>query len=132
MPKRVASLEFLDDSDSKYKTEKPYFSNVPFAKTDAPSTNVVSRKSRITLHDIRGHEDLFSLDTHGFELIKHPSDFDQWQDGHKVVQEVYPRIINLLKAQLREDVRVIVFDHTVGVVPSHKHLSYHTYLFPAP
>ncbi|KAL2672319.1 hypothetical protein Neosp_013023 [[Neocosmospora] mangrovei] len=113
LPKREVNLEFLDDSDPKYKTEKPYYSNVPFTETDAPSTNVVSKKSRVTLHDIRGNENLFTLDTHGFELIKHPSDFDQWQDGHKVVQEVYPRIINLLKAQLGENVRVIVFDHTL-------------------
>ncbi|WAO96298.1 Hypothetical protein NCS54_01396700 [Fusarium falciforme] len=113
LPKREVSLEFLDDLDPKYKTEKPYYSNVPFTKTDAPSTNVVSKKSRVTLHDIRGNESLFSLDIHGFELIKHPSDFDQWQNGHKVVQEVYPRIINLLKTQLGEDVRVIVFDHTL-------------------
>ncbi|KAJ4172348.1 hypothetical protein NW754_002542 [Fusarium falciforme] len=113
LPKREVNLEFLDDLDPKYKTEKPYYSNVPFTKTDAPSTNVVSKKSRVTLHDIRGNESLFSLDIHGFELIKHPSDFDQWQNGHKVVQEVYPRIINLLKTQLGEDVRVIVFDHTL-------------------
>ncbi|KAI8711524.1 hypothetical protein NCS52_01416200 [Fusarium sp. LHS14.1] len=113
LPKREVNLEFLDDSDPKYKTEKPYYSNVPFTETDAPSTNVVSKKSRVTLHDIRGNENLFNLDTHGFELIKYASGFDQWQDGHKVVQEVYPRIVNLLKAKLGEDVRVIVFDHTL-------------------
>ncbi|KAJ4321443.1 hypothetical protein N0V84_005365 [Fusarium piperis] len=77
LPKRGVSLEFLDDKDSKYNTEKPYYSNVPFTKTDAPSTNVVSKKSRVTLHDIRGNEDLFSLDVHRFELVKHPLDFDQ-------------------------------------------------------
>ncbi|KAI8650448.1 hypothetical protein NCS57_01378600 [Fusarium keratoplasticum] len=105
LPKREVSLEFLDNSDPKYKTEKPYYSNVPFTETNAPSTNVVSKKSRVTLHDIRGNENLFRLDVHGFELIKHPLDFDQWQDGHKVVREVYPRIIDLLKAQLGEDLR---------------------------
>ncbi|RSL74661.1 hypothetical protein CEP53_000095 [Fusarium sp. AF-6] len=113
LPRREVSLEFLDDSDPKYKTEKPYYSNVPFTKTDAPSTNVVSKKSRVTLHNIRGSENLLSLDVHGFELIKHPLDFDQWQDGHKVVENVYPRIIDLLKTQLGGDVRVVVFDHTL-------------------
>ncbi|KAI8652086.1 hypothetical protein NCS56_01425400 [Fusarium sp. Ph1] len=113
LPKREVNLEFLDDSDPKYKTEKPYYSNVPFTETDAPSTNVVSKKSCVTLHDIRGNENIFSLDVHGFELIKHPLDFDQWQDGHKVVRDVYPGIIELLKGQLGEDVRVVVFDHTL-------------------
>lgn len=117
LPKRVVNLEFLDDLDPKYNTEKPYYSNVPFTETDAPSTNVVSKKSRVTLHDIRGNENLFSLDVHGFELIRHPLGFDQWQDGHKVVRDVYPGIIELLKGQLGEDVRVVVFDHTVRVLP---------------
>lgn len=117
LPKREVSLEFLDDLDPMYKTEKPYYSNVPFTETDAPSTNVISKKSRVTLHDIRGSEDLFSLDVHGFESIKHSLDFEQWQDGHKVVQDVYPKIIELLKRQLGEDVRVVVFDHTVIALP---------------
>ncbi|KAI5457330.1 hypothetical protein BGZ63DRAFT_365182 [Mariannaea sp. PMI_226] len=111
--KRQANLEFLDDSHPKYKTEKPYYSNVPFTKKDAPNTNVISRTQRLTLCDIRGHEDLFDLDIQGFELVKRQWDFDQWQDGQKVVQEVYPQVSELLKKRLGEDVRVVVFDHTV-------------------
>lgn len=116
LPKREANLEFLDDSHPKYKTEKPYYSNVPFTKTDAPNTNVVSKQCCVPLHNIRGYEALFNLDVHGFQLIKNPSTFDQWQDGHKVVQDVYPEITELLKSQLGGDVRVIVFDHTVGAL----------------
>ncbi|KAM0431331.1 hypothetical protein ACHAPT_005305 [Fusarium lateritium] len=113
LPKREVNLEFLDASHVKYKTEKPYYSNVPFTKTDAPTTNVISKTHRITLYDIRGNEDLFNLDVHGFELISHAVDFDQWQDGRKVVQDVYPRITELLKKQLGEAMRVVVFDHTL-------------------
>ncbi|KAM5348634.1 hypothetical protein ACJ41O_008458 [Fusarium nematophilum] len=113
LPQREVNLEFLDDSHPKYKAEKLYYSNVPFTKTDAPNTNVISKKCRVTLHDIRGSENLLNLDVHGFELIKHSSNFHQWQDGRRVVQAVYPRIAELLKKRLGENVKVVVFDHTL-------------------
>ncbi|KAI9846971.1 MAG: hypothetical protein M1837_003327 [Sclerophora amabilis] len=112
-------IEFLDSTLPIYSTEKPYYSNVPFIEAGAMQTNVKSVKCAVSLLDIRGYEQHFSLDVNGFELIRHKADFNEWCNGPQVVRDVYPEIANLLKRRLGKEVRIVVFDHTLRRSATH-------------
>ncbi|KAK4895220.1 hypothetical protein LTR27_006563 [Elasticomyces elasticus] len=66
----------------------------------------------VQVHDIRGHESQFDLDTHGFQLVQHRSVEDEFEDDEKVKQEVYAEIIDLLK-QVTGATKVLPFSHIV-------------------
>ena len=53
------------------------------------------RKSIV--HDIRGHEDDFKLDVHGFEFHRHRSAVSDWKDDEQIKQIYYPEVDALLK-----------------------------------
>lgn len=110
----TVTLGFLDSGNDLYQSEKPFYSNVPFTKSpDARSSNVQSVSRNVKIADIRGSEDLFSLDIHGFQLIKNNTRFDNWKDGERVVADHYPEVEALLKQELHAD-EVIIYDHTVS------------------
>ncbi|KAK3645158.1 Vacuolar protein sorting-associated protein 21 [Elasticomyces elasticus] len=66
----------------------------------------------VQVHDIRGHESQFNLDTHGFQLVQPRSVEDEFEDVEKVKQEVYAEIIELLK-QVTGATKVLPFSHIV-------------------
>jgi hypothetical protein len=107
-----ARIHFLDRLPVG-QASKLYSSQVPFTKVKQPQTNIKSHEETLKVFDIRGHETSFSLDSHGFELVKHEISFDDWFDGPRVVKEVYPMVEELIRAQLGSGVRTVIHDHTV-------------------
>ena len=107
------SLQFLDTGLDVYKTEKPFYSNVPFTKSpDSCPSNVQTINQIIRITDIRGSERQFDLDRHGFALLKHRTSFNSWKDGKRVVEEHYPEVERILKDELKAE-EVVIYDHTV-------------------
>lgn len=51
----------------------------------------------VQIHDIRGQEAHFSLDTHGFQHYKHTSAEKDFDDDDRVRNVVYPEVEQLLK-----------------------------------
>lgn len=51
----------------------------------------------VQIHDVRGHEDQFLLDTHGFQHKKHISAEKDFNDDDQVRSVVYPEVEQLLK-----------------------------------
>lgn len=49
------------------------------------------------IHDIRGREDQFSLETHGFQHYKHSSAKQDFNDNDQIKAVVYPEVEQLLK-----------------------------------
>jgi hypothetical protein len=107
-----ASLQFLDQCAAK-DASKLYSSQVPFTKIKKPQTNIKSHEERLKVFNIRGHESKFSLDRHGFQLINHEINFNDWFNGPRIVNEVYPKVEELIRAQLGSEVRAVIHDHTV-------------------
>ncbi|KAK5687515.1 hypothetical protein LTS10_001653 [Elasticomyces elasticus] len=66
----------------------------------------------VQVHDIRGHESQFNLDTHGFQLVQHRSVEDGFEDQERVKEEVYVEITELLK-QVTGATKVLPFSHIV-------------------
>lgn len=106
-------MQFLDPCAAE-DASKLYSSQVPFTKIKKPQTNIKSHEERLKVYDIRGHEKDFTLDRHGFQLINHEMDFSDWYNGSRIVNEVYPKVEELICAQLGPDVRAVIHDHTVG------------------
>lgn len=113
MQKRQAILSFLDHEDAIFATQKPFYSNMPFSKTPgASTTNIKSVQHEISIANIRGFEDKFSLDRNGFELVSHSTKFNAWKDGERLVQEHYPVMEDFLRKKLGAE-EVVIYDHTV-------------------
>lgn len=51
----------------------------------------------VTVHDIRGKEENFTLDTHGFQLFRHESKENEFLDLERIKKEYYAETEQLLK-----------------------------------
>ncbi|KAH8667949.1 hypothetical protein BGZ60DRAFT_487313 [Tricladium varicosporioides] len=66
----------------------------------------------VTIHDIRGSEDAYSLDTTGFQIVKHESAEKKFEDEEKIKEVYYGEIEEILKKATGAN-RVFIFDHTI-------------------
>ena len=69
----------------------------------------------MVVHDIRGREDSVSLDTTGFQFVKHASTEKDFLDEAKITTEYYKEVEELLKQEVGVK-RVVIFDHTIRLV----------------
>jgi hypothetical protein len=51
----------------------------------------------VTVNDISGDEDKYTLDSHGFQIYKYQSKEKDFQDDEKIKSEYYAEIEDLLK-----------------------------------
>lgn len=78
-----------------YRTEKPFFSQLPCG-TQLPRTNLVESDHTVEIHDVTGNENLFKLDETGFQFMHLPTDISEWTD--EIVQTKYlPDLATWLK-----------------------------------
>ncbi|KAI0379251.1 hypothetical protein F5Y04DRAFT_290464 [Hypomontagnella monticulosa] len=69
LPTVEAKVEFIRDLPL-YQSEKPYYVAGPLDPADEHlRTNARFEKKYVKFHDLRGHENMFSLKQHGFEFI---------------------------------------------------------------
>ena len=66
-----ASIQYLK-WDTLFEKERPFhvFRDIPPNATDQRVTNITFEPKDVEFHNIRGHEDSFKLDIHGF-MIRH-------------------------------------------------------------
>ncbi|RKK72298.1 hypothetical protein BFJ69_g10215 [Fusarium oxysporum] len=104
LPTKTATLQFFDDSDPKWATEKPFYSNIPFTQTKIANTNVINTSARVQISDARGHESEFTLDKNGFQLVKWKHQFSDV--GPSFQEEGYPAVVKFMKDVLGSHVKV--------------------------
>lgn len=76
----------------------------PKADGTAPEVDdiaiVLGRKDmdcrEVVIHDIRGEEESYLLDSHGFQIIRHTSSVDDFKDDAKIQSTYYPEIEEIL------------------------------------
>jgi hypothetical protein len=51
----------------------------------------------VTVRDIAGEEDKYTLDSHGFQIYNHLSNEKEFRDDEKIKAEYYPETEQLLK-----------------------------------
>ena len=52
---------------------------------------------QVTVHDISGEEDRYTLDSHGFQIYSHESVEKDFQDDEQIKDRYYPETEQLLK-----------------------------------
>lgn len=77
-----------------------------------PRQNFQNEAHRVTVEDIRGHEDDFTLDRHGFEAVAHKSLETDFLNEARI-RDVYYAESEALLAKLLGAHRVLIFDHTI-------------------
>ncbi|TAQ86193.1 hypothetical protein B7494_g5485 [Chlorociboria aeruginascens] len=90
-----------------------------------PEPNYISRPTsyvremdsrRLVVHDIRGSEDQYTLDTTGFQIYKHESAEKDFLDDDQIQQFYYPETEELLKKATGAS-KIFIFDHTIRRQP---------------
>jgi hypothetical protein len=101
----------------RYRTEKPFYVNFPIRDTtDVPQHNILhDQYEGIEVHDVRGREHNFTIDSQGFQLVRQPTSMsnNDFEIDHIVRTKYYQEIVELLTGTLRAT-RVVPFEHTVG------------------
>ncbi|KAL1598002.1 low-affinity methionine permease [Paraconiothyrium brasiliense] len=104
---------------------KPNADGSPPAPTyvDRPETYIREPETHnVTVRDVRGKEDQFTLDKNGFQIYKHVSKEKDFLDDEKIKAEYYPET-EQLKAYSRTSTgasRIHIFDHTIRRQPPSK------------
>ncbi|KAI9738409.1 MAG: hypothetical protein M1834_008912 [Cirrosporium novae-zelandiae] len=98
---------------------------VPPPPNQAPPPTYVNRPEtyarpsddvEVLIHDIRGHEDEFTLDKNGFQIHRHVSGEKEFLDGEETkgdwVGEYYGEVERLLM-DVTGASKIVIFDHTI-------------------
>ncbi|KAI1410246.1 hypothetical protein F5Y13DRAFT_202373 [Hypoxylon sp. FL1857] len=78
---------------------------------------------QVVVHDVTGEEEMYALDSHGFQFLQHESKLkylQEFQDEEVVKTEYYPESIQLLK-EVTGASRIFIFDHKTRCGPSDWH-----------
>jgi len=71
---------------------------------------------RVTVHDVRGSESKYTLDTTGFQIVKHDSNEKDFLDDAQIKSVYYQETEELLKKATGAS-KVFIFDHTIRRQP---------------
>lgn len=107
------TLNYYAPDTTVVPEEKPYHfvSDPPAGKA---RTNVGKDPHAAVVHDARGREEEYklSLDTSGFQFVKHVSQEKEFDDDKRIEDIYYKEVEELLKKEAGAK-RVFIFDHTV-------------------
>jgi hypothetical protein len=100
-----AELNFFEPLDT---TEKPH----QYMYIHDPPRNFQDVPQEVEIHDIRGHEEDYTLDKNGFQVVKHVAKEKEFKDDDKIKTGYYKEVEDLLK-EVTGAHRVVIFDHTI-------------------
>jgi hypothetical protein len=113
MGNEEARFHYLEWRDL-FRREKPYeiFINLPPEQDHVPRTNLSFKRAPIahTVHDVRGHEQEFDLDTHGFTWRSHSCSVEKLRDDNFITAEYLPQMEQFIKSNVEGADRIVFFD----------------------
>lgn len=118
------SLDYLKWS-KVYHVEKPYeilvhLPNLSKKQKAIPRSNLEFEYRTVSVEDIRGYEQNFDLDTHGFTFMRHSTVVENLKDPTSVNQTYVGEMAKVLQRALGSDyhnVQVFCFDIRVRFAP---------------
>lgn len=79
-----------------------------------PQRNFGEHWQDVTIHDLRGQEEKFTMDNNAFSLVANvPSEEHDFKDDERIKQVYYPEVEKLLLENVPGANRVVLFDHTI-------------------
>lgn len=117
-----ATFEFIQ-WQSSYEKQKPYEILIPLSSlagdaSTVPRSNLVFEPRSLPVRDVRGREDAFDLDTHGFQFVRRATIVEDLKDRVAVKEQYVPEIEDFLRRHLSlgdQPVRTFGFDLRVSV-----------------
>lgn len=109
---RLRHLKWVD----LYEKEKPFqiFVTLPDGVEDPRTDNLVFEDNvEQTIHDVRGNEDKFNIDNHGFQYVNHETKISAFDSKDSIEQVYLPELEQLLKNSLVDADRVVFFNWRV-------------------
>jgi len=99
-----------------FEVEKLFelFVSLPPEVPDQRTTNISFKDVPVQIVDIRGEEDVLSLDENGFFYRKHATEVIDFNDTLSVEQVYLPETVELLKREVQGADRVFVFNWKVS------------------
>jgi hypothetical protein len=97
----------------EYHTEKPYIVLTHMNETHSRTNMDWYHAAPEVMHDIRGSEKNFTLDTHGFGFLNSPTTFEQWNDNELTEKIYLPEVIQILKDNVEDVSHIEIFDWRV-------------------
>ncbi|KAF2809389.1 uncharacterized protein BDZ99DRAFT_509002 [Mytilinidion resinicola] len=100
--------------DEKYRTEKPFqlYADIPAGVPDSIRGNVKFTDGETeTIEDVRGQEEKYSLDNHGFAFCGFETDFCGWEEKTAVETEYYRQMEEILTTKVPGADLVHIFEH---------------------
>jgi hypothetical protein len=88
--------------------EKPY----NYMYIHEPRRNYTDVSRVVPIHDIRGHENEYTLDKNGFQVVKSTTAEKEFKDDNQIKEGYYKEIEELLK-NVTGAHKVVIFDHTI-------------------
>ncbi|KAK4224665.1 hypothetical protein QBC38DRAFT_484888 [Podospora fimiseda] len=119
MTSTTATFQFIKWQET-YKTQKPYEILLPLpagSEDKVPRSNLVFESHRVPVYDVCNDVGSFTLDTHGFEFVKHTASVKNFKEPENIsgkngyVKEMEEWIKSHLK--LRSDAKVLCFDFRI-------------------
>ncbi|KZT09387.1 uncharacterized protein LAESUDRAFT_647013 [Laetiporus sulphureus 93-53] len=78
-----------------------------------PQNNIGLDPHPVVIQDARGRESEYSIDTTGFQFVKHVSAEKEFDDDERIKTVYYKEVEELLKREVGAK-RVYIFDHTIS------------------
>lgn len=110
----TSSIKYIKDLEL-YEREKPFhiLINIPPDAPDQRHTNLEYEDREEVFHDVRGKEQDFNLDDHGFTYRHHDFCFEEYENRAAVEANYLPKIEQFLRAEVQDVDKVFFFDWRV-------------------
>lgn len=110
----VSKIKYIKDLEL-YKREKPFqiLIDIPKDAPDQRYTNLDYEDREEKFHDVRGKEQMYSLDDHGFAYRHHDFAFDEYENRAAVEANYLPKIEHFIKKEIQDVDKVFFFDWRV-------------------
>jgi len=111
------SLAYIDWDERQPRNSAPFqvYSTPTNASMPRGESNITfsAREPHVILN-VRGREQEFHTDTHGFSFVKRePCNVLDWNDEESVTQTYYPWVTDLIRSEISGADEVYVFQHRV-------------------
>ncbi|KAG1799382.1 uncharacterized protein HD556DRAFT_1231452 [Suillus plorans] len=91
---------------------RPYNTINSDSATGRPVRNWTEDKHDIRIEDVRGKEELYKLDTAGFQYGREAAKHTSFLNDDEIEREYYPESIDLIK-RVTGATSIVIFDHTI-------------------
>jgi hypothetical protein len=110
-----ATLTYLK-WDKLYEAEKPFqiFVDLPEGVDDPRTDNLIfESETEQDILDVRGREESFNLNDHGFQFVRHKTSVDIFDSKEKIENIYLAEMTDLLEKTLQGADRVVFFNWRV-------------------